>query len=79
MGLDLSGIELPFSVLDIVIGGLQMVELAGAFALLALSLIVAPKIVRFAKIVVEGRENGESWRQITNNYDRDFHKRKFYE
>ncbi|WP_139192922.1 hypothetical protein [Anaerobacillus arseniciselenatis] len=49
MGLDLSGIELPFTVADVVGGGMELIGLVVGFIVLAMALMFAPRLINFVK------------------------------
>ncbi|MDG5787772.1 hypothetical protein QA612_09695 [Evansella sp. AB-P1] len=47
--MDLSGIQLPFSVADVVGGGMDLIGLVVSFIVLAMALIFAPHLIDFVK------------------------------
>ncbi|MDG5787786.1 hypothetical protein QA612_09765 [Evansella sp. AB-P1] len=49
MGLDLSGITLPFDVADVVSGGMELIGLVVGFIVLAMALMFAPRLIAFVK------------------------------
>lgn len=47
--LDLSGISMPFTVGDVVSGGMELVGLVSGFIVLAIALMFAPRFINFIK------------------------------